>query len=414
MKSPTIRIIAWFILCTSISLFAAHTRAVDRFGALQSAGKPAAVVATPSNPGPPDSVAPEVQRAVDHAIRERLKDSKVVDMETSEAIAARLSGWAKLFAYFVGVPLAVLAATLGLLGLRTFKDFSSSVVKARAEVLERFEESRKEAEKIAQDFKDLRAKLAESEALASEVQKLSQKVARIEDVVRFKASDSLTPSLKQDLNDTLKSYYTYLKSVGLSLSLKPPTVLVDPKDLNAYYMPAPDNRIVLHPELASFPDVALREFNHHVLSGVKPEWMKGADLAGLESGLADYLASSFLDRSDFGKDAWLVFQRHSPGISIPDRNLSNHRSFSEIEGEPNRHQFYGTVWGGAFWDLRESLGREVIDKLLLAAWQECDVKAAEEKLEIFPRELLQQDKSHGGGKHSAKIRQVFRKRGLDL
>ena len=414
MKNLPIRGSSFLVLFISIFLFGTHTRGATQFDAPQSGGKLSAPAAATATSVSSDSVAPEVQRAVDNAIKERLKDSKVVDMETSEAIAARLSGWAKLFAYFVGVPLAVLAATLGILGLRTFKDFSSSVAQARTEILERFESSRREAEKIAQDFKDLRAKLAESEALASEVQKLSQKVARIEDVVRFKPSSSLTPALKQDLNETLQSYYRYLKTVGLSLSLKPPTVLVDPKDLNAYYIPDPENRIVLHPELASFPDVALREFNHHVLSSVNPEWIKGSDLAGLESGLADYLASSFLDHSDFGRDAWLVFQKHSPGILLPDRNLNNNRSFSELQGEPDKYQFYGTVWGGAFWELRELFGREATDKLLLATWKECDVTAAEGKIDIFPSELLRQDKGSNRGKHAAKIRQVFLKRGLSL
>ena len=387
----------------------------------QSTGKSASSRAQPpstatSNPAPPsDSVSPAVRRAVDDAIKDRLKDSKVVDLETSQAIASRLVDWAKLFGFFVGIPLALLAATLGFLGFRTYSDFSARVVVARDDALKRLNESRQEAETIAKDFEALRAKLADITSLASQVQELSKKVARIEDVVRFKASPSLTPALKEALNQSLKDYYAYLKTAGLSLKLKPPTVVIDDRDLNASYMPAPKNEIVIHPELAPYPDAPLREFTHHVLSSLQPSWLKGsADPSGLESGLADYLPSSFLERSDFGRDIWPIFQRHFPDVPTPSRDLKNRRSFSEIGTDESEFRSYGTVWGGAYWELREGLGRQTVDKLLLAAWKEFDLAASVGDITVFPREILRQDSLLEAGKHSARIREVFKSRGLGL
>ena len=380
------------------------------------AGEGGQASTSPSNPSPqPPAASPEVQRAVDEAINARLKDSKVVDVETSQAIASRLAEWAKLFAFFVGIPLAICAATLGFLGFRTYSDFSTRVNNARDDALKRLADARTQAETIAKDFEALRARLAEINALASQVQALSQKVDRIEDVVRFKASPGLTPTLKQHLNQTLKEYYAYLKSVGLAVTLRTPTVVIDAKDLNAYYVPAPKNQIVIHPELAPYPDVALREFTHHVLASLNPAWKEDtADPVGLESGLADYLPSSFLDRSDFGTEIWKVFAHHSPGAQIESRELHNRRSFSEIEKGKTEHHSSGTVWGGACWELRESLGRSLVDKLLLAAWKDCDLSATSSDLATFPRELLRQDAMLDAGKNSAKIREVFRGRDLDL
>jgi HAMP domain-containing protein len=369
----------------------------------------------PAPSGPRDTVSPEVRRAVDDAIKEQLKDAKVVDVETTQAIASRLAEWAKLFGFFVGIPLAVLAVTLGFLGFRTYSDFSTRVNTARDDALRRLDESRKEAERIGKDFEALRARLAEISWLASQVQELTQKVARIEDIVRFKASPALTPALKEQLTQTLKDYYTYLKSVGLSVTLRPPTVVIDAKDLNAFYMHPPKNEIVIHPELAKYPDAALREFTHHVLTSVKPDWnlaLAGPDV--LESGLADYLPSSFLERSDFGRDIWPVFERHSPGAQIPSRDLNNERRFSEIGRERRAPQVEGTVWGGAFWELRAALGRQIVDKLLLAAWKEFHVAELAGGPNAFPLELLRQDATLEGGKHSAKIREVFESRGLSL
>jgi hypothetical protein len=380
-----------------------------------SAGKAAGAAQRGSaTPAPAqEAVSPEVQRAIDNAIRERLRDSKVVDVETTQAIASRLSEWAKLFGFFIGIPLAILAASLGFLGFKTYKDFSSAVARARQEVLQSLNKSREDAKKVEEELLALKTQLQESSALASQVRELSQKVARIEDVVHFRATPSLTPELKEALKNTLESYYNYLKGVGLSLSLKTPTVVISEKDLNASYDPM-KNRIMIHPEIAAYPDTALREFTHHVLIGLNHEWAADVDIGGVESGLADYLPSSFLGRSDFGKDLWPVFERHNKGSKVPSRNLKNNHSFAEIDMKQIQPHRYGTIWGGAFWELRESLGQEITDKLLLAAWKELDIEESKTSLKAFPLAIIHQDKILESGKYSAEIRKVFQGRKLAL
>jgi len=69
----------------------------------------------------------EFREAVAALIAERLKDSKVVDVETAEAIVNRLSNWAKLFAFFVGIPIALFLAWLALLGLQSLSDLKKQV-----------------------------------------------------------------------------------------------------------------------------------------------------------------------------------------------------------------------------------------------------------------------------------------------
>jgi hypothetical protein len=358
-----------------------------------------------------DTVPADLRRAIDAAIKDQLKDSRVVDVETSQAIATRLVDWAKIFAFLVGVPLAILATVLGFLGVRTYKDFTARVAAARDEAMQRLETAKREAESISKEFEALRNKLTETTQLAAQVQELTHKVARIEEVVRFKASRSLTPDLKESLERVLQEYHAYLKSIGLSAALRPPTIVIDDKDLNAYYdLRGKKNQIVLHSKLAPYPDAPLREFTHHVLSSLKPEWRRAVkDPFGLESGLADYLPSSFLGRSDFGKDIWPIF-----GGEVPDRNLKNNRSFSEITiGEFNQHS-NGTIWGGAYWELREALGKHTMDKLLVAAWKEVDWRASRDDLAVFPTELLHQDELHEQGAQSVKMRAVFKSRGLTI
>jgi hypothetical protein len=232
----------------------------------------------------------------------------------------------------------------------------------------------------------------------------------MEKVVQFMASPDLTPSLKNALNQTLSEYHGYLKSIGLTLEHRAPTVVINAKQLNAYYLPAPKNQIVIHRDLAPFPDAALREFTHHVLSSLNTVFSTDAgDPVGLESGLADYLPASFMNKPDFGHDMWPVF-----GVEVTNRNLENTRSFSELQiGKTELHDA-GNIWGGALWELRESMGRETIDKLALAAWAAFDLSAADHDVAAFARELLHRDQLLEAGKYATTIREVFASRDLDL
>jgi hypothetical protein len=378
-----------------------------------------------------DPTAAEIRKAVDEAIRERLKDSKVVEIETSQAIAARLSEWAKLFGFFIGIPLALFATWLGILGFKSYKDFKAVVDNASEDVTRTLDAARKNADGLAEianrtagEVREMRANLQEQAlklrtelqevgALVPQVQALSRRVATIENVVKFKGAGAIAPELKQHLSQTLKEYYDYLKNVGLTLKLRPPTVVIDGKKLNAYYVPG-KNQIVAHPELIEHPDVALREFTHHVLGETKATFEGSKDHTGLESGLADYFPASFTGDPNFGKDIWPIFERHHPDFKVPSRNLRNRHKLSEIVFDPNSQHANGTVWGGAWWELRETLGREALDRLLIAAWQSFQFADSAKDIKVFPLEIIAQDSAINDGKHAHGIRQVFQKRGLSL
>lgn len=68
---------------------------------------------------------------VSAAVASRLKDSKVVEVETAQAIAERLIGWAKTAAIVTGIPLALLAVVLTVLGISNWTDFSKKIDEGR-------------------------------------------------------------------------------------------------------------------------------------------------------------------------------------------------------------------------------------------------------------------------------------------
>lgn len=357
-----------------------------------------------------DAIPAGIQREVERVLSSKLKDAKLVEMEVSQAIVTRLTDWAKLFGFLLGVPLAILAALLGYLGFHTYSDFAASVKLAKEEALKPLEKTKKDATK---QYNDLQAQLKQNQTLNTQLQDLSKKVDQIERIVRFKPSASLTPELQQNLEKKFSEYYVYLKRVGFLLEQAPPTVSIDPAgDTQSYYEPPPDNLIVISPDLAQ-TGAGLHEFTHYVLVALRPNLVL-SDPSGLESGLADYFQSSFEDRSDFGREIWQVYERKSPGIVIPPRNLDNHRSFAEVQiGQTEEHSS-GNVWGGAFWELRQAIGQETTDKLLLATWKEVDLAKANADLKVFPRELIKQDRILESGTHLKQIRDIFKRRGLEL
>jgi len=202
-----------------------------------------------------------VQQEVARALDARLRDQKTVDVETSQAIVSRLSDWAKLFGFFVGIPLALLLGVLGFLGIKTYSDFSARVNQAKEEALRPLDSTKAEAARIAQAYKDLDTQLQANKQLANQVQALSEKVTTIEQAIKFKPSASLTPELKQNLGQVFGKYYAYLKGVGFPLAKNPPTAFVDPSvQENTYYVPPPRNQIVMSPDFAQFQDAGLREY----------------------------------------------------------------------------------------------------------------------------------------------------------
>lgn len=86
-----------------------------------------------------------LQEQIRSVLEEKYKDQKSVELETSQAIAARLLDWAKTFGIIIGIPLTVLGALLGFFGIKSLsdirtladsgqKDLSKTVTTAKDEI----------------------------------------------------------------------------------------------------------------------------------------------------------------------------------------------------------------------------------------------------------------------------------------
>jgi len=140
-------------------------------------------------------------------------------------------------------------------------------------------------------------------------------------------------------------------------------------------------------------------------------------LAAIETGLVSYFACSYQNdpmlaraqtRSDGQKDT-------SNGRAMID--LENGKSLSSAASikETDYAAMYdiGDAWGGMFWDIRKSIGAELADQIIFAAWRNLPPpdKNPSYATEMEKR-ILSQVRTRMGEKKEREIRELFVKRGL--
>src|SRR2546423_1299158 len=84
---------------------------------------------------PLHSQSPSFRDQIQVVIKDQLKDQKVLEIETAQAIVARLLDWGKLFSIAVVIPLTILGAALGWFGVKTYSGFYTDVDKAKTDVI---------------------------------------------------------------------------------------------------------------------------------------------------------------------------------------------------------------------------------------------------------------------------------------
>jgi len=356
------------------------------------------------------SLNPDVGQLIEWALTRKLeqkfKDHKVVEVETAEAIANRLIGWAKIFGTILGAAVAILVAALGIMGLNSSADFQKKVEETTAKLEVAAQKVQREYNAQAKDIKtkgeqvvkqfgkdqeqlavlekslpafeiqltQLQEKLDEyHEEFGGQVAGLKKQVGVIEDLGFGKTSE-LSSEQKAKIEAALKPYRVYLTMLGLKdADREIPVYAVEGETLNTFFVPG-RNAVYIDTRLVDDTDLVLREFTHYVLFSSLEFDFRGASLGGdvfnlLESGLADYFPCSYLNKATVGEGFMRVAKE--AGQTNTDkpwiRNLDNDRTFTEISRGANE-QNGAEVFGGAFWDLRKRLTREVSDALLARAW----------------------------------------------
>lgn len=347
---------------------------------------------------------------VHEIIEQHYKDQKVVEIETTQAIVSRLSDWAKLFAFFVGIPIGLLLLILGVLGIKTYTDFSKQVDKAKTDATAQLAKAQEgaaklksEGDSLAGEYQKLRDQFADTAALGEQVKTLSKKVDVIGEKLGFTPTSKISAEARGRLEASFAKFQDYVKGLGYrgttgSLSFD----IRDQIEVGAIAYYDPEKRMmVIDAKYVGDSAVVNREYMHHVLysSGMPNDPNSVlATYYAIESGLAWYFPCSYLGNPN-------------PSPTSSSWDLVKKRQFSELRPTVSSAMNGGTqVWGGAFWELRMILGQSAADKLLFDAWFK--LKPDEVKADngaSFVRKLFDLDPTH-----KSQIRAVFVQRGLPL
>ena len=148
-----------------------------------------------------------VTSQVDEAIKEKFKDRRLVDIETSQAIVERVYGWAKLFAFFVGVPFGLFIIWLGVAGIQKYSDFSKLVASIEDQVKPKIEQAKSDAEQAQKTAREAKGEAEDSrkiiEGAAAEARRQLGSASELERNV--KALSERVSGLEQQTSNQMKN-----------------------------------------------------------------------------------------------------------------------------------------------------------------------------------------------------------------
>src|SRR5712692_8678211 len=118
----------------------------------------------------------DLRQEIQTILKQELKDQKLVQVEVTEAVVTKLTDWAKLLAYFAGIPIAALLLVLGALGVKKYTDLWALTEVAEKKIGPVVEQATKQAGEVGKQTEDLRR---QSESAQKQLSDLQPKLADI-------------------------------------------------------------------------------------------------------------------------------------------------------------------------------------------------------------------------------------------
>ncbi len=373
----------------------------------------------------------DLERLVRQEVELLVNDQKVVEVETTVAIAERLVRWAKTIGWVAGIFVALLA----FLGYKTYSDFSNrikaqgsvligklskqeeQIAKRGDEVIAKYNTYDEQLSTIEKEFPELRRQLDTlNQDVKEELSKIRDKLADIEGDYLSDESP-LPPSIREQTEAAFTLFRHHLLNLGAKEASGKVVIVVDSRGdgKNIFY---DKKRIVVGEKVVRDRNGIFSSYATHILISVRPDAWNSfrASVNSLFQGLSNYLACSFDDDPYYGREFARALGKEHPQVKEVNgilcmRYIVNTRQIADVKTLEIHDG--GEIWAGAFWELRKRLGRDAADRLLFDAWQTVDFSSTE-----FPDEFLQQLLVHErrltNSKHVQDIIAVFKDRGLEL
>ena len=161
-------------------------------------------------------------------------------------------------------------------------------------------------------------------------------------------------------------------------------------------------------------ETILHEFGHAVQDAICPDFGQSQEAAAMGEGFGDYFSASFFaarkpERYLCSVASWDAIDNDAfdpPCLRRVDGALT-YESFDH--GPSADEHDNGTIWSATLWDVRQAVGPDVADRIILESHFQLDGFTTFAR---GGRAILDADRNLYRGRHRAVLRQVFRTRGI--
>jgi hypothetical protein len=159
-------------------------------------------------------------------------------------------------------------------------------------------------------------------------------------------------------------------------------------------------------------ETILHEFGHALQDFICPDFGQSDEAGAMGEGFGDYLAlSSFAERKAHmpayktAVMSWdaIGWRKREPRCL---RNIATRKTYASFAPGRGVHE-NGRIWAATLWDVREALGREVADRLVVESHFQLDGFTTFAR---GARAILDADDNLHGGEHHNRLRGIFRRR----
>lgn len=161
-------------------------------------------------------------------------------------------------------------------------------------------------------------------------------------------------------------------------------------------------------------ETILHEFGHALQDAICPDFGQSPEAAAMGEGFGDYFAASFFaakkpPRFRTSVAMWDAIDNDEydpPCLRRVDEPLTN-ESFDHSP-DADEHE-NGKIWSATLWEIREAVGREVADRIIIESHFQLDGFTTFAR---GARAILDADRNLYGSRHVLPLRQIFRGRGI--
>jgi hypothetical protein len=169
-------------------------------------------------------------------------------------------------------------------------------------------------------------------------------------------------------------------------------------------------------------ETILHEFGHALQDAICPDFGRSLEAAAMGEGFGDYFAGSFFAGKKAGRrgkrliptvmtwDGILFGSPDDPTRPPCVRRLDSRRTFETFDhaAKADEHD-NGEIWSATLWDIWRSVGRNVADRIIIESHFQLDGFTTFAR---GARAILDADRHLFRGKHVARLKRIFRRRGI--